>query len=235
MIEDHHPDIEFDWPQILKGQDEAPARPDRPERPERAGRPERRERTERPGRPPADREPQRPQPSAPAVGPPLAPEPINPAHARVGSEGLARLRARYADIRARIARRVSDEPRREALETEAERLNPDAWVTDEEVQRGLDQYDAAFEALAATLGRRRRRRGRGGRPAQQGAVSPGDAAGGSRPEDEPRADGHDGGLDAGAGMGDEAAGEGEGEREVEDSGDEEVEEEGADEEEENAG
>jgi hypothetical protein len=228
MIEEHNPDIEFDWPQILKGQDEAPTgRPDRPDRPERTARPERRERLERPGRPPADREPQRPQPSAPAAGPPIAPEPINPAHARVGSEGLARLRARYADIRARIARRVPDDPRREALETEAERLNPDAWVTDEEVQRGLDQYDAAFESLAATLGRRRRRRGRGGRPAEPGAVGPGDAAGGSRPAGEPRADGHDDGPGAGAVVGDEAAGEEEEE--------EEVEGEAGDEKEENAG
>ena len=80
---------------------------------------------------------------------------------RLGREGLDRLRARYAELLARIAERVSDPVRLEELRGQAERLNPDTWVTDEEVRQGIEQFDAASDALRARLGRRKRRR-RGG-------------------------------------------------------------------------
>ena len=111
---------------------------------------------------------------APEVAPPqaIAPaapempeevvEPLSPAHARLGSEALARLRGRYADVLANLARRVADEQRREQLREQAERLNPDSWVTDEEVTAGLESYESVLASLREVAGRRRRRRrGRG--------------------------------------------------------------------------
>ena len=82
--------------------------------------------------------------------------------ARLGAEGLGRLRARYAEVMARIAERPLDELAREELKLRAERLNPDAWVTADEVTAALEQYEAVFEGLRAVVGRypRRRRRTR---------------------------------------------------------------------------
>lgn len=84
---------------------------------------------------------------------------------RLGSEGLARLRARYAEVMARIAERPMEDLAREELKLRAERLNPDGWVTADEVQHALEQYESVFEGLRALVGtrrRRRRRRGQGG-------------------------------------------------------------------------
>ena len=95
------------------------------------------------------------------------------AYQRLGSEGLARLRARYAEVMARIAERPMEDAAREELKLRAERLNPDGWVTADEVQRALEQYESEFEGLRALVGtrrRRRRRRGQGGkRKAEEGS------------------------------------------------------------------
>ena len=91
-------------------------------------------------------------PPAPVEGP------VGPAHARLGSEGLARLRARYAEISATIGRRITDEQRRQQLLDVAGRLNPDSWATDDDVQRGLDEYESVLASLREVAGRRRRRR-----------------------------------------------------------------------------
>jgi hypothetical protein len=82
--------------------------------------------------------------------------------ARLGAEGLVRLRARYAEVMARIAERPLDDEAREELKQRAERLNPDAWVTADEVSAALEQYETVFEGLRAVVGRhpRRRRRSR---------------------------------------------------------------------------
>jgi hypothetical protein len=88
------------------------------------------------------------------------------AYQRLGSEGLARLRARYAEVMARIAERPMEDAAREELKLRAERLNPDGWVTTEDVQHALEQYESVFEGLRALVGtrrRRRRRRNQGGR------------------------------------------------------------------------
>jgi len=85
-------------------------------------------------------------------------DPVSPAHARLGSEGLARLRARYVDVSAAIGRRIADEQRRQQLLDLAGRLNPDSWVTAEDVQRGLDEYESVLASLREVAGRRRRRR-----------------------------------------------------------------------------
>jgi hypothetical protein len=87
-------------------------------------------------------------------------QPPTPAEARLGSEGLERLRGRYADIMAGIRDRVPEGPQREELNTQAERLNPDNWVTDDEVRLGLEQYESVFESLRPLAVRRRRRRRR---------------------------------------------------------------------------
>lgn len=104
------------------------------------------------------------------------PGPQPAAYERLGSEGLARLRARYAEVMARIAERPMDDAAREELKLRAERLNPDGWVTADEVQQALEQYESVFEGLRALVGTRRRRRRRrsqaGSRKAEEGNSKP---------------------------------------------------------------
>jgi hypothetical protein len=146
-------------------------------------------------------------PSAPAPEPAVdanvdsTPEmPLSPAHAQLGSEGLARLRARYADVMAGISRRVSDPERQEQLKTSAERMNPDNWVTTDEVRAGLEDYESVFESLRGLIGRRRHRRPRasgeveGGRPVQpESADGDGISAGAVESPDAEEFDDDDGG------------------------------------------
>lgn len=147
---------------------------------------------------------------APAIVPDASPEtaapeptePTSAAHARLGSEALARLRGRYADVLANLARRVPDEERRQQLREQAERLNPDNWVTDEEVTVGLEAYEAVLASLREVVGRRRRRRrGRGGSGQSaasadaQGQAEPGDSEAGPDGQ-EPGPEGEAGGLDS---------------------------------------
>ena len=77
---------------------------------------------------------------------------------RLGPEPLARLRARYAEVQARIAERQMDEADRQQLKDRAERLNPDGWVTDTDVDDGLEQYEAVYESIRAVVGHARKRR-----------------------------------------------------------------------------
>ena len=202
LIEQLNPGIEFDWTRILKGQgtpatesrppvDIRRQRPDnrRPQSPHTPPAP----RAVQPIVPaePAGRQPPEHSPVA------ATPEPVGqaadadavpaspaesqatidsdvptPAHARLGAEGVQRLRARHAEILVRISERAADPARREELKTQADRLNPDAWVTDDEVVQGLEQYESVFASLREVVGqkRRRRRRGRGPRPAQPGGT-----------------------------------------------------------------
>jgi hypothetical protein len=118
------------------------------------------------------------------------------AEARLGSEGLSRLRARYAEVLARISETITDPVRRDQLKSHAERLNPDTWVTDEEVSAGLEAYETVFESLRTVVGRRRRRRRRsGGRNRETGPTVSGqqpsvpDSAGGE--ETDPNDTGED--------------------------------------------
>jgi hypothetical protein len=78
------------------------------------------------------------------------------AHARLGFEGLVRLRARYGETLARITDRVADPEQQIQLKALAERLNPDAWVTDADVSDGLESYERTYETLRGTIGNRRR-------------------------------------------------------------------------------
>ena len=108
-----------------------------------------------------------PEPPALAIEPPLPEGPI-PAHERLGAEGVQRLRQRYREIVTRLAERVSDPARRDELREAADRLNPDAWSTPEEVAAGLEQYESVLASVQEIVGRKRRRRKKGGRTAESG-------------------------------------------------------------------
>jgi hypothetical protein len=182
LIEQSNPGIEFDWTRILKAQ-EAPPEQRSPVQYERRSRPRPREFPSREAQaaPPAPPAPSESEPDAPRL-----PEPANtavvipfpqpeaeasPLHnsaaaIRLGAEGLSRLRGRHAEILTRIAEKITEPVRREELKADAERLNPDSWVTDAEVTAGLEGYETVFETLRAVIGRRRKRRRR--RPAAEG-------------------------------------------------------------------
>jgi hypothetical protein len=238
LIEEHNPDVEFDWTRILKGQD-APAEQKAPQQ-DRRGRPRREYPPRQEAAPPVattqSRQqvepaateaaaeplletflPDSPRPTAqapdsdapaptvaePRPTPPLEDQtpridqaaidellsdspavpsstgalpdaPASPAEARLGSEGLSRLRARHAEVLARISETVTDPLRRDELKSQAERLNPDTWVTDAEVTQGLESYETVFESLRTVVGRgRKRRRRSAGRPkADPGSTTP---------------------------------------------------------------
>ncbi len=160
LIEQHNPDISFDWTRILKGQPDEPETNGGPsqQQPQRApvARPDRQERKPRSqsdARPKAAVEPE----VEPVFVPPLDDGPPTAAHAKLGAEGVLRLRGRYAEMLARIDERTQEAERREELKAIAERLNPDAWVTEADVLAALDSYETSFEALRSVVGRRRRR------------------------------------------------------------------------------
>ena len=100
-------------------------------------------------------------------------EPRNVAIGLMGAENVARLRAQHVEVLARISDRVTDPARRQALQALAEELNPEAWLTAEEVQQGLADFDARLARLGAQLGRRRSGRGGRGRTRRRpGTASP---------------------------------------------------------------
>ena len=95
--------------------------------------------------------------------------PPMPVEQQVGREQLTRLRARYAELLTRIAERGGDAERIEALRAQAESLNPDTWVTEEEMRKGIDAFEPKIRDLRAALGLRRRRRSRRGGRRRRGA------------------------------------------------------------------
>jgi hypothetical protein len=92
--------------------------------------------------------------------PPAGEEYQSAALQRLGPEALARLRARYAEVLTRISERPMEEAARDELKLKAERLNPDAWVTAEDVTAGLEDYERVYDELRSVVGTRRRRRRR---------------------------------------------------------------------------
>jgi ribonuclease E len=98
----------------------------------------------------------------------------------LGPELLTVLRARYAEILARIGQKGGEPAKVEALREQAERANPDGWVTDDEVIAGRAAVDGILADLHQQVGRRRRRRRRGGRGRRSGA--PASEASGPTPE-----------------------------------------------------
>lgn len=79
---------------------------------------------------------------------------------------LEQLRIRHAELLTRINQRIADPVQRDVLRGEAERLNPETWVTPDEARTGLEHFEQWFEAIRAQLPqpnrRRRRPRRRGG-------------------------------------------------------------------------
>jgi len=151
LIEAGNPDLQFDWTRILKGQPSPEGQ--LPERRQLPRDRDRRAPTEPNRR--AERASAVEQPAPPRPDPVLIDEPTTPAHARLGSEGLARLRGRYSEVLTRISERIPEPDRQAELKLLAERLNPDAWVTDTEVTGGLESYETTFASLRAALGQRR--------------------------------------------------------------------------------
>src|SRR5690606_22544164 len=124
------------------------ARPEGKDRTQRQG--SQRRKGERPRPAPEQAEPAV-EAAPPPVEPPAFEEPTSPAHSRLGSEGLARLRARYSEMLTRIDERVPEPDRQAELQWLAERLNPDAWLTDDDVSAGLECYESTFASLRAAI------------------------------------------------------------------------------------
>ncbi len=188
-IESAHPEILFDWSEILEVG--ATAQPE-----VEAPRPPRKRAPQRPREEPRDRRPPHPPEPPPAPQPLRAdadatadeadpsedladPEGLLPeateAEAAVASEldavfvhgsdspqaaptaglldelvgrGIAtRLRGRYAELSARLAAHPADETAKEIWRVRLEDLNPETWVTAEEVMAGMARADRAYDAL----------------------------------------------------------------------------------------
>lgn len=86
---------------------------------------------------------------------PSAPERRHPVAALLGDDALVRMRARYAELRARLADSPVDGDARTSLAARIEDLNPDHWRAGEEVVLGIERFDAEAAAIRAALGRRR--------------------------------------------------------------------------------
>ena len=69
-----------------------------------------------------------------------------------GREIASRLRARYADIVARIERLELDGAAREAWLARADAIDPDNWESPDAVLQGVSNADALFEKLKTELG-----------------------------------------------------------------------------------
>ena len=170
-IEEQHPDIDFDWPAILAlaevmtPEDEAPVRA---QQQQRQGRRQR----GRDQRPPQARsqetEFQEEAPSQGAPPPPvdesMAVAGIEPAPAvempqpsnrlveeLAGREIGSRLRARHAEIIARIEDLDVDGSVKDAWFKRAEAIDPELWMTPEEVLDGVRNADTHYDKLRAGL------------------------------------------------------------------------------------
>ncbi len=167
-IEEQHPEIEFDWPHILEVGAAMPIEVERrPERVQRGRDSERRRKGARSGEPetPLDVEVAgiaEVIEAIEAVESPLAsgemstePEaltaPPDLLAELVGRDIATRLRARYAEIIARIHQMDADDATRAAWHTRAEPLNPDSWITPDEILAGVSRADELFDDLRRTL------------------------------------------------------------------------------------
>jgi hypothetical protein len=177
-IEDQHPDIEFDWPAILAlsevmtPEDEAPApRPAAAPRKNKKDRgPRREDRADTsqravaelinnaPAEPREPEEPQEPQEQEQPQEPQELQEPQEPQEPRnrlleelAGREIGARLRARHADIIARIEQLDLDGSEKDALFKRAEALDPELWMTPESVLDSVRKSDALIEELKSAI------------------------------------------------------------------------------------
>ena len=171
-IEASNPSLTFDWSEMLKVK--PPPRP--PE--QRRGRPQGGRKAPREAPPAVESPPpavaaEPPSPpvedaaqSVPDVLPPeveLVEEEeaadeavpwVHPVVALMGEEMLARLRARYAEIRVRIDESEVDSDAWDAARARARALNPDGWDTTEDAVRGIETFEAEAGIIRDLLGRR---------------------------------------------------------------------------------
>jgi hypothetical protein len=171
IIEERHPDIEFDWPQLFEEASNIP--PDVERRPERPRRKPLRPREAAPVDPaavapvpevdePADQETaiglER---ASPGEGPKdLPPEPDAPRPWRaqvntlldqlVGREIATRLRARYDEVASRIDALDAGDART-AWQARADALDPDRWSSPEAILAGIQNADRLFDELKREL------------------------------------------------------------------------------------
>jgi hypothetical protein len=175
-IEEQHPEIDFDWPAILAlgeamiHEDEAPARQEKRGRQDQPRRSRDRQRESPP------REPEPVDEAAPLEDlpredvEPVEIEPLKPLDAieeeplprpqttyglleeLVGREIATRLRARHAEICARIHEKNADPGARDAWLRKAETLDPDTWLTPDAILDGVRNADKLFEDLRRSLG-----------------------------------------------------------------------------------
>ena len=145
-IEARYPDIDFNWNEVREQQHVIePGPPLRRKKPKR---------DEEPGVPvdvaetPSVESSERPQAHGPV---PIALE------GTTADEQIAFLMIWYPIVRERVATRMTDPERREALAALAERLNPAAWTDADQIATGLQQAAEALERLSRVLVRRRRR------------------------------------------------------------------------------
>jgi hypothetical protein len=168
-LEEAHPDIEFDWPTLLEEAETVPAEVERrPERPRR-----------KPQRPPdstaavppaagdsaASEAPDVPRsaptlPSAASasdatrvadIPSPRATASENPLLSQlVGREIASRLRARYAELSARIDS-LPEDAARAGWRERADALDPDRWHTPDAILHGIQHADRLFDELKREL------------------------------------------------------------------------------------
>jgi len=179
QIEAQYPAVAFDWKAVLDTRHVIDAAPDHRRTPAR-----RRAEGDDAAAPvaaPAEGAAQAEAVQAPP-GRPALPSTIEGATPEERTTFLARW---YPIVRDRVAQRMTDPVRREALMALAERLNPSPWTNPEEVDAGLLQAAEALERLSRVLTRRRRRSGRG----TTNPVPPASESRGSDPADDtPEAD-----------------------------------------------
>ena len=148
QLEVRYPDIAFDWESVRENQQVIEPMPDI-----RRRRPKRDEQESAPA-PAAAAQAPAPAPIAPVAAVPQIPGAIEGA---TPDEQMAFLLRWYPIVRDRIAVRMTDPARREALAALAERLNPAAWTDADQITGGLQQAAEALERLSRLLTRRRRR------------------------------------------------------------------------------
>jgi hypothetical protein len=177
QIEAQYPDIPFNWNAVRETQQviESAAEPRRRRpRPEVEGRREEQaapvaSAPAAPSQAPAAREPQTPRVAIPAVIEGVTPD-----------EQMAFLMQWCPIVRERIAQRVSDPARIEALNTLADRLNPSAWTDADQITTGLQAAAEALERLSRVFSKRRRARRR--RSGGGGEVRPSTSLGPGKPD-----------------------------------------------------
>jgi hypothetical protein len=175
-IEEQHPDVDFNWSEILavgaaismevepptppkrRGSKPPRERAERTERGERGDRAQRDETTPEAGavqhaalEPETSVEIQPPDGDASEEPAPRPPRGHDLLEELVGREIATRLHARYAELSARISELSGDEATREAWRARTEPLNPDLWVTPDEILSGVQRADALFDQVRRDL------------------------------------------------------------------------------------